>query len=238
MRAPYLPNVSLQREDLSPGDVPAMLLSYIKHLKEADLIDEDFPSLPGVKITQCVCLGLGNITRPFRHLKSEDHAAGLGQRNDSLLQLAALYIILELLAETHDVENVYFQDPDFTDFEKSFLRGQGYKVVDDPEAFNLVHSTTFLFAPVVADFVWAQALEHASPALYIGNRVDSAIKSVSNSDLSYGPEEKKAMLMSLRRFREETVALEIPFCKKYWLGSGSARMLRPEEKTSSGSEEE
>ena len=238
MRASCLPNVSTQREDLPPWDVPAMLLSYIEYLKALALIDRYFPSLPGVKITQCVCIGLGNITRPFRHLESVGHAAGLGKRNDSLLQLAALYIILELLAETHAVENVYFQDPNFTDFEESFLRGQGYNIVYDPEAFNLVDSTTFLFAPVVAGFIGAKALEHASPALYIGNCINSTMKSVSDPDLSYDPEERKLILKALRRFRKETVALDIPFCKQYWLGSGSARMLLPEEETSSGSEEE
>ena len=239
MQAPCLPDDPLQREDLPPLIVGPMLDLYRTHLKQIALIDEDFPSLSGIKITQCVCIGLGNITRHFSHLEFGDHVACLGKRNDSLLQLAALSIFLELLAKSHPVENVYFQDPSFTDYEKSFLSGLGYKVVDDPEAFNLVNSTTFLFAPVVDDVVWAKALEHASPALYIGKCVDLTLTEVSYIELGYGFEERETMLKTLPRFRKETVALEIPFCKKYCMGSsGSARMLLPKGNASNGSEEE
>ena len=221
---------------MPPQIVSAKLQSYIKHLKNIALIDKKDFTLPGgIKITQCVCLGLGNFTRPFKHLKSGDHAASLGPRNDALLQLAALSIILELLARTHPVENVYFQDPEFTDFEIRFLRGLGYTVLKDPEAFSLVGSTTFLFAPVVCSDVWVKALEHASPAFYIGNCVDLTMTNIAEDCLGYSAEEIEAALETLYRFKKETVAREIPFCDKYWMGGdGSARVLLPKGKASSG----
>ena len=230
MQASYSPYVAMMTEELPPQIVPAKLQSYKKHLKDIALIDEkDFSSLPGgVKITQCVCLGLGNFTRPFKHLKSGDHAACLGPRNDSLLQLAALSIILELLAKTHPVKNVYFQDPDFTEFEICFLRGFGYKVVEDPEAFSLVGSTTFLFAPVVCYDVWVKAVERASPAFYVGNCVDLTMTNIAEDGLSCSAEEAEAALETLYRFKKETLAWDVPFCNKYWMGEeGSARILLP-----------
>ena len=214
-----------------------MLQTYITHLKSSGLLDEqDFSSLTGIKITQCVCIGLGNFTRPFKHEKSTDHAACLGPRNDSLLQLAALYIVLEFLAKEHSIENIYFQDPAFTDFEKWFLHGLGYSVIDDPEAFGLVGSTTFLFAPVNIYDVWVQALERESPAFFIGNCVDMTIANFSGPrhHAEYGFEDREAMLEIFRRFRKETIVRRIPFCKKYWLGLGDARVLLPKGKTSIG----
>lgn len=236
MQAPYLPDVSMQREDLPPHVVPAMLQSYTRHLKEAALFDEkDFSSLPGIEITRCVCIGLGNFTRPFSHLKSGDHAAGLGPRNDSLLQLAALSVMLELLARRHSVAKVYFQDPRFTGFEKGFLRGLGYGVVDDPEAFGLVDSNTFLFAPVVGADVLVRALEHQSPALHVGNCVEWIIAGISDQDVDTRSEDWKATFC---RFRNETIAREMRFCKKYWMGmDGSARVLLPKGKNNIGGEE-
>lgn len=237
MQAPYHLNVSMTTRDLPRHIVPKVLHSYITHLKDIALIDEkDFSSLPGgVKITQCVCLGLGNFTRPFKYLKSGDHAACLGPRNDSLLQLAALSIILEVLAKKHPVENVYFQDPKFTDFEVQFLRGLGYRVIEDPQAFSLVDSTTFLFAPVVCYDVWLKALEHASPALYIGNCVDLTMTKIAEDGLDYSAEEIEAALETLYRFKKESVAWEVPFCSKYWMGEeGSARVLLPKGKASTG----
>lgn len=214
-----------------------MLQSYITHLKSSGLFDEKyFSSLPGIEITRCVCIGLGNFTNPSKDEKSKDHAACLGPRNDSLLQLAALYIILGFLAKEHSIENVYFQEPKFTDFEIWFLRGLGYIILEDPEAFSLVNSATFLFAPVNRYDVWVEALEHESPAFFIGNCVDWTIENISRLQPlnDYGFEAREAMLETFRRFRKETVVRGIPVCKKYWLGYGEARVLLPKEKTSIG----
>lgn len=240
MQNPHQPDLSLQRDDLPPHALPALLQSYTHHLKSAALFDAaDFAPPPGVRITRCVCLGLGNFTRPFARLQSGDHAAALGPRNDAMLQLAALSVMLELLARTtaHPVEQVYCQDPHFTAAEKEFLQqGLGYGVVEDPEAFGLVDAATFLFAPVVGADVLVRAVERKSPALFVGNCVEWIIAAMSDFPVVEGGsgDEEKAVFC---RFRDETVVREMRFCKKYWMGvDGSARVLLPKGKTDVGSE--
>ena len=109
------------------------------------------------------------------------------------------------------------------------MRGLGYSVVDDPEAFSLVGSTTLLFAPVNRYDVWVEALERESPAFFIGNGVDGTIANFTGPQYhaDYGFEDREAMLETFRRFKKETIVRYIPFCKKYWMGYGEARVLLP-----------
>lgn len=86
-----------------------------------------------------------------------------------LHQLAVLTVLMPVLRTKHDIPNVYFQDPNFQPVAIQFLESLGYTVLDDPEAFDMMSPSTFLFAPYCPEDVNYRALESSFPALYIGN---------------------------------------------------------------------
>ena len=95
--------------------------------------------------------------------------ADFGEFVAPLHQLAVLIVLLQVRRTKHDIPNVYFQDPDFQPVENQFLESLGYILLDDPEAFDLMSPSTFLFAPYCPEDVNYRALDFSFPALYIGN---------------------------------------------------------------------
>ena len=73
------------------------------------------------------------------------------------------------------MEHVYLQDPTFNDLDTEFLGELGYTILKTPDALNKMTSTTFLFAPHLETVVVAEALECASPSVYIGNILEDWI---------------------------------------------------------------
>ena len=120
----------------------------------AGLLKEIFVSSKHLRLTTCVCLGLGSLS------------AG---RDSSKHELAALISILDLLGNTHTITKVVFQDPAFNDVDKTFLDKLGYSVVSTPLGFESIDQNTFCFAPHLENEIFAVALQNALPALCIGN---------------------------------------------------------------------
>lgn len=120
----------------------------------------------GIRLTKCICLGLGN----FNIVPSKkDASQSSGQPRRSLHQLAILIVMLQILVDGHSIQEVYFQDPAFTKVEKKFLQSLGYTVLEDPAAFEKMSASTFLFAPFNGYDVACSAFAVSFPALFIGN---------------------------------------------------------------------
>ena len=73
------------------------------------------------------------------------------------------------LGTRYTISKIYFQDPQFHDTDRVFLTGQGYSVIDDPEAYLLLTKSTLLFAPYLPWQVSHTFLYVSYPALLIGN---------------------------------------------------------------------
>lgn len=97
----------------------------------------------------------------------------------------------QVLGTKHDIQNVYFQDTEFQPVEIRFLESLGYTVLDDPETFDMMSASTFLFAPHCPDHVICRALKHSLPALYVGNDPQEAGWSIINQPK--GPERGRAL---------------------------------------------
>ncbi|KAL6718874.1 hypothetical protein ACLMJK_003108 [Lecanora helva] len=113
-----------------------------------------------VAITNCVCLGLGSF---------------LTGHPTTFYELAALKSILDILGERHRIQQVIFQDPAFSDLDKSFLRSLGYVVVEDPQAFSTIDENTFVFAPHLEVAQTAISLENRKPTLFVGNDLSNYV---------------------------------------------------------------
>lgn len=111
-----------------------------------------------IRITNCVCLGLGSFT-------------GGKFLETSFFELAALVSILEILGKKHEIKRVYVQDPVFNSLDEDFLRSLGYNIVSTPEGFTKVDQSTFLFAPHLEWPVYFTALQNLLPSLCIGNNM-------------------------------------------------------------------
>ena len=129
----------------------------------------------GIKLTKCICLGLGNFNivagkEDGSQSLHEPWISSPSELRTSLHQLAVLIVMLQFLAEGHSIQEVYFQDPAFTKVEKRFLQSLGYTVLEDPAAFAKMSASTFLFAPFVPYDVAFSAFSVSFPALYIGTK--------------------------------------------------------------------
>ncbi|KAL9138085.1 MAG: hypothetical protein Q9175_000695 [Cornicularia normoerica] len=118
------------------------------------ILDRDILPAENILITQCICLGLGSMT------------AG---SESSSYELAALISILEILGRKHHMQDIIFQDPIFEPLDQIILKSLGYTVVETPDAFSKLNSTTFLFAPHLECFHYATALEIVTPILSVGS---------------------------------------------------------------------
>ena len=170
---------STSHENLSPTAIPRGLnvkdvsASFEKHMKIwndssclqtlRDIFQNSILA-SNIRITSCVCLGLGSFT-------------GGNFPETSFFELAALVSFLEILGEKHEIKHVYVQDPVFNSLDETFLRSLGYNVVFTPEAFTKIDESTFLFAPHLEWPVYYTALQNVSPRLCIGNNMQEYLGS-------------------------------------------------------------
>ena len=166
--------------------------------------------LPYIKITSCICLGLGSLTgvegRRLSALDVED-------RDVSLHQLVILTMILDtdLLGARHTVRNVWFQEPVFSKTDEIFLEGLGFTALQFPTAMEKITSNTFVFAPRVPYFLTAGVFTACHPALYIGNRLDYLVKQLSGTVAKHSLDPSPLMVLgSLTRFRDASLLVPLP----------------------------
>lgn len=113
------------------------------------------------KIESVVVLGLGSLQSARRE----------GRRTSST-QLAALQSIVGVLEKGSELQ-VVFQDPQFTELDKEFLTGLGYKVVEDPEAFAQIGEGSLVYAIHCYASVYKAVSERPRPAVFIGTDVEN-----------------------------------------------------------------
>ena len=179
----------------------------------------------GVKLTKCICLGLGN----FNIVPSKKDASLSGGQPrkslQSLHQLAILTVMLEILAESHSIQEVYFQDPAFTKVEKKFLQSLGYTVLENPAAFSEMSVSTFLFSPFIGYDVTSCALAVSFPALYIGN---CPAKVLEGLRLPKGRDTEE-IIGNFTRFRDAFVDGELlpRFEQHFWTKGTTVHWMSP-----------
>ena len=133
------------------------------------------PNKPPIK--KLLCIGLGKLARsnwiPRDKVSSYANSLGKGTHHrvchPATHQLVFLEIVVRILhSQGYDFGKVTFQDPKFNEVDKSFLRGRGHIVVEDPTIQNQMTKDTLLFAPDASFPAIAQCLETCYPAIYIG----------------------------------------------------------------------
>ncbi|PMD14308.1 hypothetical protein NA56DRAFT_711127 [Hyaloscypha hepaticicola] len=112
------------------------------------------------KIRDVVFLGMGSLQNSRRE-----------GRRASATQLAALQMIIDVL-DTKGME-VVLQDPQFTELDKEFLGGMGYRVVDDPDAFRSITEDSLVYAIHCYVNVYKAISEGPKPALLIGTDIEN-----------------------------------------------------------------
>ncbi|KAI0839351.1 hypothetical protein F5Y06DRAFT_265205 [Hypoxylon sp. FL0890] len=114
----------------------------------------------GPTITQAICFGLGSFD-------SED--GSWESRRRAHVQLAAFLCIVKQLQRNNPQSiRCIFQEPIFNSMDKEFIRGLGYEVVDSPEGFEKVSSSTLVYGIHLYRGVYAQAIDKHPPAVFVG----------------------------------------------------------------------
>lgn len=219
------------REFLALPEISAAFEQCMQHLQEWHCqthLSRLFDHEHNFKLTHCICLGLGNFSTP--HDEDERY---LGDFTGPLHQLAVLTILLRVLREKHDIRTVYFQDPTFQPAEIQFLESLGYTVLDDPDAFDVMSASTFLFAPYCPYDVTARALRSALPALFVGNDPQEAGWSVMYRQR--GPERVRAQQADvwfrfLMSTKDGEPKMMPEFDREEWLTKTQVRWLRSDYK--------
>ena len=134
-----------------------------------------------VPVTRVVCLGLGAFLSwralPINGEWCYDNFTHASHRFGAFHQLHALELYVHLI-DLHQGDNkitahqIYLQDPVFTAADEKFLSSKGFTVLKDPEGYNMVTSTTFLYTPYVPSDKQIHALMVDYPVLCVGH--DSA----------------------------------------------------------------
>lgn len=129
-----------------------------------NLLDPMFHLPPNVRITQCVCLGLGRLS------PKDEEQQHIEQSKVVMEQMVFLTVVLDTLRRAHPMPDVIFQDPAFTEVEIGFLEGLGHTVLQDPKAYERLKSTaaTFVYAPFPFNFVVADVFKTCQPTLFLG----------------------------------------------------------------------
>ena len=218
------------RDFLSYEELSAAFGKCVQHLQESkchEVLTRFFDHEHKVTITQCICLALGN----FGIRDQEDTESG--EFIGPLHQLAVLTVLLQVLRTKHDIRDVVFQDPSFRPVEIQFLDSLGYTVLDDPDAFDMMSPSTFLFAPYCPDIVTYKALKSPFPALYIGNDPRSVIISIMCRRSGLERMRARRQVDTFFRFANCTKQGEsmMPvFDGEVWVADAQVRWLSPEYK--------
>ena len=162
----------------------------------SDCFERKLRLFEDTKLTQYVCLGLGSLSNYYPYDPWPKNPLHL---------LIFLTILVELLRKKHNIQDIYFQDPRFTAVDISFLRSQEYHVLDDPRAFEIIDSSTLVFAPGLHRNLYAQAFAKYRPALLIGNNLEAILRFMDASGVT--------ITQKLADFIKETFVKPIPFLK-------------------------
>lgn len=78
------------------------------------------------------------------------------------------------MAAKHNKDSIecIFQEPIFTDSDKSFLADLGYRVVASPTVYELIDDASLLFAVHLYRPIYAAALKSSLPAIFVGTGWD------------------------------------------------------------------
>ncbi|KAM3541591.1 hypothetical protein ARSEF1564_005515 [Beauveria bassiana] len=125
------------------------------------LVDSHAQSL---QIDKAVCLGIGTF---------DPEDGGWAAKRAAYVQLCALSTLTSQLEKysKHSIECI-FQEPIFTDSDKSFLTSLGHRVVSSPAAYSLIDNATLLLAVHLYRPIYAAALQLNLPAIFIGTGWD------------------------------------------------------------------
>ena len=152
--------------------------------KLISLFESAMDESSGLQVTQVVCLGLGTFGY-FQVISDNGSPTNPAHRSCSYHQLIALELYIELL-NSHQKNSiikssdVYFQDPAFEKVDEEFLSSKGFTVVPDPDAYNKMTSTTFLYAPYCPWMFVFNAFVVERPVLFMGLTYDMFLRSISS----------------------------------------------------------
>jgi hypothetical protein len=65
-----------------------------------------------------------------------------------------------------------FQEPVFTPSDKEFIESLGHHVVESPRGFDKIDHSSLLFGVHLYRPIYAKALEHSLPAIFVGTDLD------------------------------------------------------------------
>ncbi|CAJ2503353.1 Uu.00g107470.m01.CDS01 [Anthostomella pinea] len=145
-------------------------------------------------ISQAICFGLGSF----------NPADGAWEaRRRAHLQLAAFLSIVEQMRTGHQQSiRCFFQEPLFNSADREFLESLGHQVVESPEGFGLVDSSTMVFGIHLYRVVYSQALAKHTPAIFVGTPYDVWEDFHGSSDLNWSRMKELDQLCDKARFPE------------------------------------
>ena len=121
-------------------------------------------------VSRAICLGIGTFDPPD---------GGWDTKRRTFVQLIVFLLLVESLEAAESGTELgkgkiecIFQEPVFTESDKSFITSLGHRVVDSPEGFDMVSPDTLLFGVHLYRPIYAQALARCLPAVFVGSDLE------------------------------------------------------------------
>ncbi|KAM3150594.1 hypothetical protein ABEW05_009054 [Botrytis cinerea] len=111
----------------------------------------------------------GNPNGSYMYGHAYGEGEGLGVDICNLSQVVAFECWIDILRQRFDIPSsrVYFQEPSFSDLEKSFITSLGHTVLEHPQGFKILTRRTFLCSSLLYKDVVAGCFSAAMPDLAV-----------------------------------------------------------------------
>ncbi|KAK5999237.1 hypothetical protein PT974_01629 [Cladobotryum mycophilum] len=131
------------------------------HLPPQHHSHQRFPPAP---VTRAICLGIGSFDPPD---------GGWEAKRKTYIQLIAFLIMVEELEKSLATKiPCIFQEPIFTEHDRTFLTNLGHQIVDSPRGCELVDKGTFFYGVHLYRPIYVMALKNTTPAIFVGTGWD------------------------------------------------------------------
>ena len=151
-----------------------------------------------LRITSCMCLGLGSLCGELGPLEPPNLAA------NPMKQLITFETSISMLRQQHNISHVYFQDPVFNAVDRAFLESRGYTILESPASNTVLNEETYLFMPYVHVNVALATLREYFPMLVLSYRIEWWIQNCMGRFA-----ETYNVLQRFVNLREE---IDVPYC--------------------------
>lgn len=186
---------------------------------------------PNLKISQCIVIGLGSLDIASQMQHIDPLIAGLDHYPTKVKQFIVVRMTMDYIKEAAHPIKTYFQDPLFTELDKTYLGYHGYKVLEVNSGLDMLDSTTLLFNMrcSIGDEEWLAILKAPYP-VYAGLSFEHIIEGLmlrKQQAKQYLAKDMSFDIKDIEDYMNITNAYSFPSLEDHWaFGDFAIRVVK------------